>query len=351
MDRRFPSHDLVAFAAALLTAGGLDRERAGVVAEVLIEGDLLGRSTHGLQLLPRYLDELETGGMARAGAPSVLADHGCSLAWDGRRLPGPWLVRQAMAEALTRTESHPVVTVTIGSSHHIAALQAYLQHATQRGCLCLLAAADPVSTGVAPHGGIDPCLSSNPIAAGIPTSGDPILIDISTSSTSFGVVRRAAREEKPLPGRWAVDRAGIPTDDPSVLLREPRGVLLPLGGPDLGFKGFALGLLVEALANALAGAGRTAEHTGWMGSVYVQVVDPAAFAGRAAFLREMDQLVRSCHRSTPRDADSPVRLPGEAALAHRRRCLGEGVAVPEDLLADLSRRAASLKVAVPADAP
>src|SRR5512142_2476220 len=90
---------LIAFATRLLTAAGLAAERADAVASILVEGDLMGHTTHGLALLPGYLAELESGGMAREGEPAVVADAPAAVTWDGGRLPGPWLVLNAKALA------------------------------------------------------------------------------------------------------------------------------------------------------------------------------------------------------------------------------------------------------------
>src|SRR6185436_17317456 len=147
--RRYRPDALVLFAIGLLEAAGLPADRARAVAEVLVEGDLLGHTTHGLDLLALYLRELEAGAMARAAEPETIADHGSALTWDGGYLPGPWLVRRAIAVARDRLASHAVVTVIIRRSHHIACLQAYLKPVTDDGLIVLLCSSDPSTGGVA----------------------------------------------------------------------------------------------------------------------------------------------------------------------------------------------------------
>ena len=215
--QRFTAADLLRFGQRLLAASGLADDRARIVAEVLLEADLLGHTTHGLALLPSYLEELKGGAMERTGNPQIVADHGSALTWDGRYLPGPWLVRRAIAVARDRMPEHPVVSVAIRRSHHIACLQAYLTAVTDDGLFIFLACSDPNSRTVAPHGGLAPRYSPNPIAVGIPTESAPILIDISTSSTSNGVCNRAAAEDTRLAGKWLIDRNGNATDDPRVV--------------------------------------------------------------------------------------------------------------------------------------
>jgi L-lactate dehydrogenase len=344
---KFAAADLQGFGQSLLTASGLAEDRARDVTEILLEADLLGHTTHGFALLPSYLKELKSGTMEKTGEREVIADHGSAFTWDGRYLPGPWLVRRAIATMRDRLAEHPVVTVAIRRSHHIACLQAYLKPVTDTGHFMLLSCSDPSFRAVAPHGGTAPRYSPNPIAVGIPSDGDPILIDISTSSTSNGVCNRAVAEGKRLPGKWLFDRDGNPTDDPRVLGGDQGGSILPLGGLDLGYKGFALGLFVEALTNALAGHGRADEERRWGASVFLQIIDPECFGGRANFLRETNFFAEFC-RATPVSPGNPaVRLPGQAALACREEQLAHGVALHPTVMPALVPWAEELVVALP----
>jgi len=331
-------------------ACGLVEDRACDVAEVLLEGDLLGHTTHGFALLPAYLKAIQEKTMETVGEPGVVADHGSSLTWDGRYLSGPWLVRRAISEARTRLVQYPTVTVSIRRSHHIGCLQAYLQPVTEAGLVVLLCCSDPASRTVTPHGGVAPRFSPNPLAAGIPTDGDPILIDISTSSTSNGLCNRLAAAGERLPGPWLVDRDGDVTDDPRVLDGREGGAILPLGGVDLGYKGFALALLVEALTNALAGHGRADDKSRWGASVFLQILDPDRFGGRESFLRETSFLAQLCQETPVPPGKPPVRLPGQAALFRRKEQLASGVSLHPTILPALIPWATTLGVLLPLSA-
>ncbi|MBC7800468.1 MAG: Ldh family oxidoreductase, partial [Gemmatimonadaceae bacterium] len=195
---------LLAFAEQLLTASGLAPDRAAVVAEVLVEGDLLGHTTHGLAQLPGYLNAIAMGGMAVAGDPATLSDRGASVLWDGRRLPGPWLVVQAIDLALDRAATHGTATVVIRRSHHIACLAAYLTRVTGRGMAVILQSSDPSAASVAPFGGTRAIMTPNPIAAGFPTGGEPVLMDISTSTTTNGLTGRLRAEGRSLDHPWVL---------------------------------------------------------------------------------------------------------------------------------------------------
>ncbi len=344
---KFDAGALRQFGKALLVAAGLADDRARDVAEVLLEGDLLGHTTHGFALLPAYLKALKDGTMEKRGEPAVVADHGAALTWDGRYLPGPWLVRQAIYTAQKRSVEHPVTTVVIRRSHHIGCLQAYLKPVTDAGIFILLTCSDPQSRTVTPHGGAAPRYSPNPIAIGIPTSGEPVLIDTSMSSTSNALCQRRATAGERLPGPWLVDREGKPTYDPQVLFNNRGGAILPLGGMDLGYKGFALGLFVEALTNALGGHGRATGETHWGASVFLQLIDPEKFGGRKAFLRETSFFAQFCAGTPVPAGKPPVRLPGHAALARRAEQLARGVQLHPTILPALRPWAESLKVKIP----
>jgi LDH2 family malate/lactate/ureidoglycolate dehydrogenase len=344
---RFAPTSLLNFGKSLLIGAGLSADRAHDVAEILLEGDLLGHTTHGFALLPGYLKALADGTMEKHGDPEIISDHDSAFTWNGRYLPGAWLVRSAIALAQERLPKHPVVTVSIRQSHHIGCLQAYLKPVTDAGFLMLLSCSDPAIRTVAPHGGIAPRFSPNPIAIGIPTSGEPILIDISTSTTANGLCNRLAATGEKLPGPWLVDREGNPSNDPQILFEGRGGSLLPLGGMDLGYKGFALGLFVEAITNALSGHGRADNPKRWGASVFLQLINPENFGGRDAFFRETSFLAQSC-RETPVPAGKPpVRLPGHAALTRRSAQLQNGVELYPAIMPALASLAENLKVKPP----
>lgn len=330
-------------AAALLAAAGLGSDQAGAVAANLVEADLLGHRTHGLKMLPVYLDRLDKGLMASAGEIEVLQDHGASFSWRTNRLPGAWVMAQLMETALARSAEHPVVTATLAECTHVGALQTYLHQPAERGLLALVMVTDPGVASMAPPGGLDAVTTSNPIAACLPTEGEPLLIDTSTSLVSNSAVASHAAAGKRLGGRWLLDNTGQASDDPTVVTAaDPPGTLLPIGGEDFGYKGFAIGLLVEAYALALAGYGREQTRQRGAQGVFVQLIDPAAFgSGSAGFLASMTDLVRRCHASRTAPGQA-IRLPGERALAERRRQRAAGIEYDAALVETLDQWARKL---------
>jgi LDH2 family malate/lactate/ureidoglycolate dehydrogenase len=338
---------LIRFAEALFRAAGLNDEMAHEVAEVLVEGDLLGHDTHGLALAALYMEEIEAGAMTRDGGPDVLSDSGAAIVWDGRMLPGPWLTRRAVRLACDRAQRHGLAAVSVRRSHHIACLMAYLSAATERGLMLLIATSDPADASVAPFGGLRAVFTPDPIAVGIPTERDPILIDLSSSITTNAMTQRLRRKGERFPGTWAIDAEGRPSDDPAVVAADPPGTLLPAGGLDHGHKGYGLALTVEALTQGLAGHGRADRPTGWGAGVFVQALDPAAFGGTEAFRRQIEWIAEACRSNPPRPGVERVRLPGERSLALRRQALAQGLRLRPEILDALAPSAKRFGVPLP----
>jgi LDH2 family malate/lactate/ureidoglycolate dehydrogenase len=145
--------ELVSFAHSLFLSAGCDDEKAKVIAEILIEADLMGHTTHGLALASNYLDEIERGIMLTHGDPKVLVDRGATIVWDGNYLPGVWLTASAVDLACERARLYGLCAIALRRSHHIACLSAYLQRATSHELMAIIASSDPSAASVAPYGG------------------------------------------------------------------------------------------------------------------------------------------------------------------------------------------------------
>lgn len=334
--------ELAEFTKALLVRAKMPDDMAAAAADILVEGDLLGHSTHGVGLLPQYLSAIENGTIALEGAPEVVSERGAVQAWDGRLLPGAWVTLRAIATASEMAREYGTGTIAIARSHHIGCLAAYLERVAAEGLILELLTSAPSAASVVPHGGKDGALSPSPIAFGYPTETDPVMIDISTSLTSNNHVMRVKGEGAKLDYPWMLDADGVPTDDP-----ELGKTLLPLGGVEAGHKGFGLGLMVEALTAGLGGMGRMDDPVTMCGNVYVQVTDPEAFAGLGVFKRQAQQVSDICTSVRPVDPVHPVRLPGRGGLERKARQRSSGVVLSASIWGDLTREAETHGVALP----
>lgn len=348
VDARYPVEPLARFTGDLLEAAGLESEKAQTVARLLVQTDMLGRPTHGVALCPLYVEQLEKGLMTRCGEPECLRDTGAVLVWDGNYLPGLWLVQRALDTAFERVTRHGVITIAMRRSHHIACLATLVKQATDRGHVAILATSDPAFGFVAPYGGREPLLTPNPFAIGCPGTRTPVLIDMSASITTVSMTRQKAALGEAFEHPWLLDAEGRPTRDPRVLEQtEPRGSLLLLGGLEYGHKGFGLALMVEALTQGLSGFGRKDTEKRWGGNVFLQVLDPDAFAGRDAFLEQMDHLAERCHANAPLRDGVPVRMPGEQAERNMAAARERGVPLAEQIVQRLGGTAERFGLAMP----
>lgn len=341
---RIEHERLVRSVASLLATSGMDADKADVVADVMAEADSIGHTTHGVGLVGSYLDALRSGELNGRGEHTVIADRGSCVTWDGNKLAGPWLVRQALDLACDRVADHGVVTVSIRRSHHTGALAAYMKRVTDRGFIGQINCSTASAARMAPFGGTVPVLTPNPLAVAFPTDADAVVIDVSSSITTTTMTRQLAAAGKRYPDKWALTASGEPTDDPQDVVSRG-GTLMPIGGAQKGYKGFGLALMVDILSQGLAGSGRADKQDPMTLSVFIQVIDPAAFSGTDAFLRQSTHTANLCRTNPPAPGVGKVRVPGDSAAASRRKAHELGVEIDDAVLDDLARRAVALGIA------
>ena len=335
MSTRYTADSLINCAKSLCLHSGMSDECAHDVATVLLEGDLLGHDTHGLILLKPYLDAIKRGDMLGHGDFEELSARPAVANWDGKFLPGPYLTLRAIETATKMAKQYGTGNIVIRRSSHIGALAAYLEKPARLGFLVQIVCSDPSVAHVAPFGGTQPLFTPNPMAWGIPTSNDPIMIDISASTTTVGMSARLHQSGKTGEHDWWLDSAGKPCNNPSVIFQNPPGSLLPLGGLNAGHKGFGLALFVEALTSGLTGSGRADAVDIWGANVSVQVTDIEAFGKTKSFHRQMDHLVEQCVTNKRASPENPVRVPGQRGLAYKREQLEKGVLLNEAIVPSL----------------
>lgn len=326
---------LAGFLAGLFRASGLPPEMAAVVGRGFLEADLLGYPTHGINRVPANLRWLRAGETDSAGEPVVLTERAALANWDAHRLPGHWAMHRAVARAIRGAREAGTFTLTLRRCQHVACVAAALVPVVEAELIALVMVSSPGEAFVSPFGGSGRLFSNNPLAFTAPAAGGPILFDISMAVTAGGQVARAARLGRRLPEPTLALADGSVSTDPSALAHG--AAILPLGGRGHGHKGHALTLMTEVLSQALAGYGR-AQSAGAseQNSVFLMVLDPAAFGDRADYDREIGHLVALVEGSRPDDPARPVRLPGRRAWQQRGRQLAAGVSLDPGILAELA---------------
>lgn len=326
-------------------AAGTDPDVSAAVARVLVEGDLLGYHTHGVLLARQYLSDLRTGQAVGRAVPVPSLTGGAPVgSVDCGHAFGAHLVEQALAATEAAARQSGIGALALARSHHIGCLAAYLSTMEHQDLITVIMSSNPARASVLPHGGLDAVMTPNPVAVRIPTGSRPVILDISTSSVTNGAVTRAESFGERLPFPALLDAEGQLTDDPTGVLAAGRGGILPLGGLDLGYKGFGLGLVVEALTSGLSGAGRRQRPEGLGASVFVLSLSAEGFAGAGALTEETQFLAQVCQASTPRRPGTSVRLPGSEALRRKEERTAGGIPLPDDALAALAAAAESAGV-------
>jgi LDH2 family malate/lactate/ureidoglycolate dehydrogenase len=328
----------------LFLKAGLPEPKASITAAILLEGELLGHRTHGLQLTMPYIEHIKKGSMETQGTYNVLNETSTSELWDGKYLAGPWLIDSAIKKASIIASQQGVGTIVIQKSSHIGCLAAYMEEATRNGNMVILACSDPDNATVAPFGGTTGVYSPNPLALGIPTETEPLIIDVSMSATSNGLIHQKNKLNQALEYPWLITSDGKATTDPKTFFKNEPSTILPLGGLESGYKGFALGIMIEAMTSALGGYGRYKEPGRWGASVFVQALNPNKFAGESYFQKEMESLKSKCLSSKVIDASAPVRMPGQRGLELKKKQLADGLTLRIDTAEGLKNLASEFNI-------
>jgi (2R)-3-sulfolactate dehydrogenase (NADP+) len=322
--------ELAALVTRALEGAGAGTAMAATTARALVAAEAQGLASHGLARAQQYAAHLRLGRVNGAAVPKVVRERGGAAlvdAADGLAFPACAI---AVSEAITRARAHGVAFAGVTNSHHFGVAADHLEPVVAAGMVGLAFGNSPAAMPA--WGGKRAIFGTNPIAAAFPRRGaPPLVIDLSLSEVARGKVMVAAREGKPIPLGWALDRDGNPTADPK---RALEGMMLPAGG----VKGAMLALVVELLCCALTGA-----HLGFEADSFFKdegnrpkigqaflVIDPDALAGRAVFDERLETLV------TIMLVDPEVRLPGARRSALAEKAAREGIEVAQSLLDQLS---------------
>src|SRR5918998_1030503 len=238
---------LASFVSDALVTCGLSAADAAAAAELITEADLIGVDTHGIFRLPQYVNALRAGTINPVPRISCVREAGATAVVDGDNGLGHLVVAFAARKAIELARTYGVAWVGARNSNHAGAGAVYAAMPVEAGMVGIYAAVSG-SNLMAPWGGAEPLLGTNPIAVGIPAGeGAPVILDIATSVASFGAIKNHALQGKALPVGWVVDRNGQPLTDPA---RAGEGMLLPIGG----HKGSGLSLAIGLLAGVMNGA-------------------------------------------------------------------------------------------------
>jgi uncharacterized oxidoreductase len=316
-------------ATEILEGAGAVPDEAVTVSDALVEANLDGHDSHGVLRIPDYVEWMEKGLISKRAEYRVLRETEAFALIDGNWGWGQVVGRRAMEIAIQKAKKTGVGTVSARRCSHIGRAGDYPRMAAEEGMAAImLVNTHGAGRLVAPWGGRERRLSANPIALSVPrSSGEPIVVDISTCAIAGGKVRVALHKKEPLPENCIIDSEGQPATDPAAYYGPPEGALLPFGG----HKGFGLGLLADILAGALSGAGCSRPDATRVANAFlVFVIDIRQFCDRQAFDDDVDQLVQYVKSSKLAPGFTEILMPGEPEVKERARRTQGGIPIPEE---------------------
>jgi len=343
-----PAAKLSAFCVACFEKLGLSRPNARLTAENLIFANLRGVDSHGVIRLKIYVDRLRAGGFKPKARPRVIADKKSSALIDARDGIGQVAATAAMKLAIGKAEKTGVAVVSVRNSNHFGASAFYAMRAVEHGMIGF--AATNAGPTMAPTGGREARLGNNAMAVAVPAGRlPPIVLDMATGAVAWGKIFVAQQEKKKIPVTWALDKHGVPTDDPDAAADQ--GLIQPFGG----YKGYGLSLLLDIVTGVLSGSGFSTR----VRTLYKQIETPSqvahtcaalrieAFMSLAEFNRRMEEIVQLMHSCPGAPGVERIFVPGEIEHETEQRRRAEGIPINPQLRDELRGVGAELGVKAP----
>ena len=330
---------------AIAGAGGSEADEAKLVAENLVTANLMGHDSHGIGMMPRYVEALLEGGLHPNRQVEVKFDAGALLTLDGCAGYGQSVGVQATQMAIARAREHGTAIVALGNSHHLGRIGHWAEMALAQGLVSLHFVNVQSFARVAPFAGADRRFGTNPVCIGIPLPGEPpFLLDMATSAVAQGKLRVAHNKRAKIPPGWLIDDQGNPTDDPRWGVVAPLGAMACFGE----HKGYGLAVACELLGGALTGGGVTdydnkTQRRVLNGMISI-VIDPARLGTQQAFAKDAKSFLAWLRASRAAPGHDRVRIAGEPEREYRAKREREGVPVDEETWKEIRAAAAKLKL-------
>ena len=335
---------LMEIARALLEKAGASAEEAATIARYNIGANLVGHDSHGIILIPTYIDRIKAGHIVPGAPFDVKEQSPTTMVIDGNWGFGYVVTDRAMRMTIDKAKQQNVAATTVFRQSHIGRLASYPLMAAREGMIAMITADSGRSAkAVAPFGGAQARLGTNPICFAIPSNLDgPLFFDMATSAAAAGKINVATARGEQVPAGWLIDKDGKPSTDPRVLRQG--GALLPLGGAE-GYKGYGLAAIVEIFSGLLTGLGFGVEPTGRHNDgCFIAVFNVAAFRNLEVFKREVTEFAQYLKATPPAEGFTEVLYPGEIEYRREQERRKNGISVEDATwkkLQDLARVTAS----------
>ena len=311
---------------------------AEVVTKSMVDANRVGHDSHGVIHLPKYVRELEAE-LIQPGVPIETLHESASIAvLDGNWGFGPVIATRAVELAIQKAKQTDISSVAVSRCNETGRLGGHACLAVDAEMIALLMANDHGGgTCVAPYGGVEGRLSTNPIACAVPIEGqDPIVLDMSTSVIASGKIRLKQHQEEALPDGWLIDTDGKSTTNANDFYGTPPAALLPFGGAVSAHKGFGLSVIVDILSGALTGAGCSQSEGARVGNgLFVLVINIASFREFPGFSTEIERFVNYLKSAKRAAGIDTIRVPGERGWEEQRKREREGIPIDAETWAQI----------------
>ena len=331
---------------AVVAAGGSEPREAKQVAENLVTANLMGHDSHGIGMMPRYVEALLEGGLAVNRRPEVKLEAGSLLVLDGGSGYGQTIGLEATRMAIARAKQHGASITALANSHHLGRIGHWAEMAVAEGLVSMHFVNVLSFARVAPFGGADRRFGTNPVCIAIPLPGEePFVLDMATSAVAQGKLRVAHNKKAKIPLGWLIDSDGSPTTDPRWGVMPPLGAMLCFGE----HKGYGLAVACELLGGALTGGGTTQYENKTqrrvLNGMLSILIDPAKLGTAAAFERDARAYLKWMRESRAAPGSDRVRIAGEPEREMRAVREREGIPVDAETWNEIRAAAAKLKLA------
>src|SRR6204780_2142995 len=313
----------------LLIAAGASAEEAEIVARYNVGANLVGHDSHGIILIPQYIDRIKAGHIVPGAPWEIKQETPTTTVIDGNWGFGYVVNDRAMRYTIEKAKKQNVAAATVLRQSHVGRLASYPLLAAAEGMIAMTTADSGRSPkAVAPYGGAKARLGTNPICFAIPSNLEgPLVFDMATSAAAAGKINVATARGEQVPTGWLIDAEGKPSTDPRVL--RSGGALLPLGGTE-GYKGTGLAAIVEILSGLLTGLGFGVEPTGRHNDgCFIAVFNVTGFRSLDTFKQEVPQFAHYLKAPPPAQGFTEVFYPGEVEFRKEQDRRKNGVPIED----------------------
>ena len=352
-NKTLPALVLQAQVATIFVAIGSSEAEAQTVAANLVMANLSGHDSHGVGMLPRYVEAVLEGGLKPNTSVKIKLDIGSMLSLDGQRGYGQVVGEQAMQLGLARARQHGSCIMTLANSHHLGRIGHFAEMAVAQGLVSLHFVNVLSRPVVAPWGGADGRFGTNPCCIGVPLKGrEPFVLDFATSRVAQGKMRVAYNKGVQVAPGTLIDEHGHPTTEPGVVVVPQSnglfGALMTFGE----YKGYGMAVACELLGGALTGSGTWHKPTdpavrAVVNGMLTILIDPARLGTQEAFETEAVAFIDWLQAGPVAPGFDAVQMAGEPERAARRQRKLDGITVDAQTWQEIVEAGRKVGVALP----